>query len=386
MNNTDARGEAFLARVTAFARERVAPTAAQRDREGMFPRDLWRGLGETGLFGAMLPPQEGGLGLPLQAMAAALYTLAREGHDASLGVSILPSLVLANFHLPRLGTRAQKARILPRIVSGEWVAALGFSEFPHGANPKYIETSARRDGDAWVIDGRKAFVTNGLDADLFVILAVTSRDGDRKGFTAFFVEKETSGLTVEERMPLAFIRAAPHAIVRLGGCVVGNDQCLGELGTALAEISASTRTAEDLLGAASLAGHAAWTVSLAAAHRGKDVAGRPALAETLGDLAIAAEAMKVRAERLAALWDHGVADGTGVDGSDPFLATLLGGRAIVGRLDERLAAFLEEAPPASGGDLERAVRDVEIGKIGGGAVRHQVRRFGERLAREMGGT
>ncbi len=384
MTTTNTREETFVARVAAFARDAVAPGAAERDRAGSIPRDLWRGLAATGVLRAMLPPGDGGLGLPMRAVAAALEALAREGQDPALSIALLPGFTLAQFHLPRLCAPEQKARWLPGIVSGERLPALAFSELPHGANPRHLETTARREGDSWVIDGRKAFVTNGPEADLYVVLAITSREGDRKRFTAFLVERDVPGLAIEEQMPIPFVLAAPHCTLRLSGCRVPDDARLGPLGEALSELSGATRTAEDLVGGAGLAGHAAWVVSLVAAHRAKDVQAAPDLAEVLGDLRIAAETIRLRARGLADLWDRGIR-GDAVKGSpspdeESFMSLLLSGRGLAARFAECLAALLEGAPPAAGSDLERAVRDLEVAKIGGAATRARIRRLGERLA------
>jgi alkylation response protein AidB-like acyl-CoA dehydrogenase len=239
-------------------------------------------------------------------------------------------------------------------------------------------------GNAWVIDGRKAFVTNGPEAELFVVLAITSRDGDRKGFTAFLVERNNPGLAIEERMPIPFVLAAPHCTLRLSGCRVQDSERLGPPGGALAEISGATRTVEDLIGAASFAGHAAWVISLVAAHRAKDVPASPELAEALGELGIAGELIRLRALRLAELWDRGIrgatARGSGTQEEESFTATLLAGRGLAAQFAERVSALLGGAPPGAGSDLERAVRDLQVGKIGGAATRARIKRLGVRLA------
>jgi acyl-CoA dehydrogenase len=382
------KSEAFLARVAAFAHDRVAPGAGERDRAGSIPRVIWVGLGDTGLLRAMLPPENGGLSLPLGTVAVALETLGREGHDPALSIALLPSFILANFHLPRLGTPKHLQRYIRKLVSGECLVALAFSELPHGADPKYLETSARQDGDRWVIDGRKAFVTNGPEADLFVVLAITERVGDRKGFSAFLVDRGTPGLTIEERMPIPIVRAAPHCTLRFQSCEVPEAARIGTMHEVLAGISGTTRTAEDLLGAASFAGHAAWVVSLLAAHRRKDLSASPKLAEALGELHITAELIRLRATRLAELWDRGI-QGEAVKGSpspdeESFMAMLLSGRALASRFAERVAALLDGAAAGPGSDLERAVRDLEVAKIGGAATRTRIRKLGERLAARPG--
>jgi alkylation response protein AidB-like acyl-CoA dehydrogenase len=393
MASLEARREGFLSRVAAFARERVAPGAAKRDRDGTFDRALWRDLGATGFVGAALPASMGGLGLDGPAVSAALGTLAREGGDLSLCLSLTPALNLSHLQLGRLGTGAQRARFLPPLLSGAWVGAVAISELPHGPNPKHLETRATRRGETWTIEGRKAFVTNGTVADLFLVLAITAQEGDRKGFSAFFVERETPGVTLEERMPLEFVRAAPHAVIGFHEVAVPESNRLGRLHGALDQISRVMRVAEDAIGAATLAGHLARIVPLAAAHGGAAAGADPARAEALGDLRVEAEAARLHAEKLAPLWQGiGAGDaGSGLEarvetllGDETFLATLLGARAVAGRFASRLDALLADAPPEAGSDLERAVRDLQLGKIGARAARAQGRRLGEAIARRGG--
>ncbi len=381
-----ARAADLLASVETFARQRVAPTAAARDREERFDRTLWAELGKTGLLGALLPEDDGGLGLDFGTTAKALYALAREGGDLSLCISLTPALSLINLTLWRLGTADQKRRFLPGLISGACVPAVAFSELPHGANPKHLATRAVRWKDTWTIDGRKAFSTNGTEADLYLVLAVTSQEDARKGFSTFFVERKTPGLKVEERMAIDFVRAAPHAIISFTTCRVPEANRVGTLGGAIDETSRVLRNGEDALGASTLAGHFARIVMLAAPHACQAVEKDPEKAAALGDLQVAAAQARLQAREVAHLWEGRMTGASGSAGAgsandNTLLTALLAGRTVTERFSDRLAALLEDAPPEAGSDLDRAVRDLALAKIGGGVAKRQLQRLGERLAR-----
>ena len=384
MTSSPDRATALLARIESFARQRVAPTAATRDREGRFDRALWAELGGTGLLGALLPEKEGGLGLDFGTTAEALYSLARVGGDLSLCISLTPALSLINLTLGRLGTADQKRRFLPGLISGVCVPAVAFSELPHGANPKHLATRAARSEETWTIDGRKAFSTNGTEADLYLVLAVTSERDGRKGFSTFFVERKTPGVKVEERMAIDFVRAAPHAILSFTGCKVPEVNRVGTLDGAIDETSRTLRDGEDALGASTLAGHFARIVALAAAHTRSAVEKDPETAAALGDLQVAASQARLQATEVAGLWEARItAAGEEQENKDALHTALLAGRAITERFTARLDFLLGDAPPEAGSDLERALRDMALSRIGGGVAKRQLQRLGERLvARE----
>lgn len=385
-----ARAADLLARVRTFARQRVAPTAAVRDREGRFDRALWGELGETGLLGALLPEDEGGLGLDFGTTAEALFSLAYVGGDLSLCISLTPALSLINLTLGRLGTADQKRRFLPGLISGACVPAVAFSELPHGANPRHLATRAVRSEDTWTIDGRKAFSTNGTEADLYLVLAVTSEKDARKGFSTFFVERKTPGVKVEERMAIDFVRAAPHAIISFTACRVPESNRVGTLDGAIDESSRTLRNGEDALGALTLAGHFARLVTLAAAHTRSAVEKDPGKAAALGDLQVAASQARLQAREVARLWEarmkgaSGGARAGGANGDHALLTALLAGRTVTERFSDRLAALLEDAPPEAGSDLARAVRDMALSKIGAAVSRKQLQRLGHVVASRAG--
>ncbi len=381
MKPSTAEAAALLERVERFARDEVAPTAAARDREARFDRDLWRGLADTGLLRALLPEAQGGLGLGFTALSSALRVLAEIGGDLSLCVSLAPALSIMNLVIARRGNEAQKARFLPPLISGEWVPAVAFSELPHGANPKHLAMSAERHGDTWTIDGLKAFVTNGTEADLYLVMAITEEKEGRKGFSAFLVERSTPGVAVEERMALDFVRAAPHGIIRFKEVRTPEENRIGPLHGALA-ISRKLREGEDAIGASTMAGHMARTVDLAASHAAGTLGDHLDRAEALGAMRVLAEQATAQADRVAALWPTrmGSVEQRGSREDERFLATLLAGRETARIFHERLGALLQDLPPKPDSDLERAVRDLSLSRIGGGAVKRELVRLGQRLA------
>ncbi|MEP6679556.1 MAG: acyl-CoA dehydrogenase family protein, partial [Betaproteobacteria bacterium] len=184
--------------VAAFAREEVAPVAEQLDRDCRFPTDLYRKAGALGITAIPFDAEFGGMGLGTFEMTLAVEQLARA--DQSLAVTAMVS-VAAGLIVQRFGTAAQKARFLPAIVRGEAIGALAGTEPDAGSDTAGFKTRATRKGQAWVLNGQKAFITNaGTDISTFALtLALTSAaEGPRNEFTLFLVPREAAGYTQGE--------------------------------------------------------------------------------------------------------------------------------------------------------------------------------------------
>ncbi len=179
--------------VRAFARERLAPNAAKWDRESTFPRDALRGLGEMGLFGIAVAEEWGGAGMGYLAVALAMEELAA-GDAATSTIIAVNNLVTGIVN--GYGSPAQKQEFLKPLASGARLGCFCLTE-PHvGSDASALRTTARRDGDHWVLDGMKQFITSGKHADIAVVFAVTDRDAGKKGIGAFIVPTATPGYVV----------------------------------------------------------------------------------------------------------------------------------------------------------------------------------------------
>ena len=172
--------------VRDFARERLAPHAARWDRENTFPREALRGLGELGVLGMVTPDAYGGAGADYVSLAVAIEEIAAGDGATSTVVSVQNSVVCGPINA--FGSEAQKQKYLTRLATGEWLGCFCLTE-PHvGSDAGALRTSSKKDGDAWVLNGVKQFITTGKHAEIALVFAVTDRDAGKRGISAFIVE------------------------------------------------------------------------------------------------------------------------------------------------------------------------------------------------------
>ncbi|MEW5734472.1 MAG: acyl-CoA dehydrogenase family protein [Thermodesulfobacteriota bacterium] len=251
MANQDSHS--LVARVRAFASEHLAHRGdlALWDR---FPHDLWTRMGELGLCAMAVPERFGGAGAGYGLLARSLDALVFSGKNLGIAASLMLNNLVALFAIDRLGTEDQKADFLPAIADGSSIACLAMSEPKTGAHPGRMRTQARREEGFFVLDGEKAYLTNGPVAGLFVVAAVTGEEKGRKQISAFLLPRRTPGLTVGADMGLDFLRPSPHGPITLDGCRVPEGYLLGTPGTAWEDLIKPFRTVEDVLMMAAAAG------------------------------------------------------------------------------------------------------------------------------------
>ena len=180
--------------VRAYVEERIKPEAARWDREHHFPKDVHRGLAELGTYGVCVPTEYGGAGLDYLTLALVLEEIAAGDGGTSTAVSVNNCPVCAI--LMRYGSEAQKQRWLVPLAQGEMLGAFCLTE-PHvGSDASALRTTARREGDEYVIDGVKQFITSGRNGQLAIVIAVTDRAAGKKGMSAFVVPTATPGYQV----------------------------------------------------------------------------------------------------------------------------------------------------------------------------------------------
>lgn len=180
--------------VRDFAQERLAPGAAQRDREHAFPRAELTEMGELGFLGMLVPEEWGGSDLGMVAYALALEEIAAGDGACSTIVSVHSSVGCAP--ILRFGTEDQKRRFLPKMTSGEWIGGFALTEPQAGSDASALKTRARLDGDHYVIDGSKQFITSGKNGSVVIVFAVTDPAAGKKGISAFIVPTDTPGYEV----------------------------------------------------------------------------------------------------------------------------------------------------------------------------------------------
>lgn len=234
-----------------FARRHVAGRDLQSDA---FPHDLWRAMGEAGLFRIGLREEFGGAGGGYRAIADAEQALVAEGGSLGLGLSWTGHQLTALWFIDGFANDVQRRAYLPRLAGGELTASVAISEPGIGAHPKHLKSTARREGSDFVLNGEKAFVTNGPIADLFIVLAITSTEEGRNRFSAFLVPKDTPGFGIVSTKPLGFLKPSPHCQLKLENCRVPASSMLGSEGTAFERMSLRFRDVEDGVAAGGMIG------------------------------------------------------------------------------------------------------------------------------------
>ncbi|MFO1153886.1 MAG: acyl-CoA dehydrogenase family protein [Rhodospirillales bacterium] len=177
-----------------FARERLAPFAADWDRNHTFPAEALREMGELGFFGMLMPEAYGGSEIGQVAYTLALEEIAAGDGACSTIMSVHNSV--ACMPILKFGTEAQKQQFLPKMVTGEWLGGFALSEPQAGSDAAQLKVRARRDGDSYVLSGTKQFITSGKNGRLVITFAVTDPAADKKGITAFIVPTDTPGYEV----------------------------------------------------------------------------------------------------------------------------------------------------------------------------------------------
>ena len=214
--------------VRAFADEAIAPRAVEIDRSNQFPRDLWPRLGELGLLGITVEPEYGGAGLGYLAHVVAMEEISRA--SGSVGLSYGAHSNLCVNQIRRWGTPEQRARYLPRLVSGEHLGALAMSEPGAGSDVMGMRLRAEPRGDAYVLNGNKMWITNGPTADVLVVYATVDSALGTRGVTAFVVERAMPGFSTAQKLDKLGMRGSDTCELVFQDCEVPAANVLGAVG------------------------------------------------------------------------------------------------------------------------------------------------------------
>lgn len=293
----------------SFARERLAPGAAKRDREHLFPREELQEMGALGLLGMLVPEAYGGSDTGVLAYAAAVEEIAAGDGPCSTIMSVHSSVGCVP--ILKFGTEEQKERFLPRLASGEWIGGFALTEPQAGSDASNLKTRARRDGDRYVIDGAKQFITSGKNGQMIIVFAVTDPDAGKKGITAFIVPTDTPGyevIRVEEKLGL---HASDTCQIAFNEMRIPVDLRLGEEGEgyriALANLEGGRiGIAAQSVGMAQAAFEAARDYARERKAFGKPIADHQAIAFRLADMAMQIEAARQLVWHAAALREAGM--------------------------------------------------------------------------------
>lgn len=214
--------------VRDFAKNEVAPTAAERDEEERFDRGIFDMMGELGLTGIPWPEEYGGIGGDFVSYCIAIEELSRV--CASVGVTLSAHTSLAGWPVYKYGTEEQKQKFLRPMAEGKKLGAYGLTEAGAGSDVSAMKTTAKKDGDDYILDGAKIFITNGGDAEIYIVFAVTQPELKHKGVSAFIVEKGTPGFTFGKKEKKLGIRSSPTLEIIFDGCRVPKENLLGKEG------------------------------------------------------------------------------------------------------------------------------------------------------------
>jgi butyryl-CoA dehydrogenase len=214
--------------VRDFAKNEVAPTAAERDEEERFDREIFDQMAELGLTGIPWPEEYGGIGSDYLAYCIAVEELSRV--CASTGVMLSAHTSLAGWPLFKFGSEEQKQKYLRPIAEGTKIGAYGLTEPGSGSDAGGMKTTARLEGDNYVLNGAKIFITNGGVADIYVVFALTDPSNKQKGATAFIIEKDFPGFSVGKKEKKLGIRSSPTTEIIFEDCKVPVENRLGDEG------------------------------------------------------------------------------------------------------------------------------------------------------------
>ena len=346
--------------VRDFAKNEVAPTAAERDEEERFDREIFDKMAELGLTGIPWPEEYGGIGSDYLAYCIAVEELSRV--CASTGVTLSAHTSLAGWPVFKFGSEEQKQKYLRPMAEGKKIGAYGLTEPGSGSDAGGMRTTARLDGDHYVLNGSKIFITNGGVADIYVVFALTDPSSKQKGTTAFIVEADFPGFSVGKKEKKLGIRSSPTTEIIFEDCRVPKENVLGSEGDGF-KIAMMTLDggrngiAAQAVGIAQGALDAAVDYAKERVQFGKPIASQQGIGFKLADMATAVEASRLLTYRAAWLETEGLSYGKA-----SAMAKLMAGDTAMKVTTEAVQVFggygyTKDYP------VERFMRDAKITQI-----------------------
>ena len=214
--------------VRDFAAREITPNVMKWDEDQTFPKELFHKMGELGLMGVLVPQEYGGSGFGYFDYMTAIVEVAKV--CGSIGLSVAAHNSLCTGHIMAFGNEEQKKKYLPKLASGEWIGAWGLTETGTGSDAGGMATTAVRDGDDWVLNGSKNFITHAISGEVAVVIVRTGEKGDSHGMTAFIVEKGTPGFTSGNKENKLGMRASETACLFFDNCRIPHANMLGNEG------------------------------------------------------------------------------------------------------------------------------------------------------------
>jgi acyl-CoA dehydrogenase len=360
-----------------FVEKEVVPNGEAWEALGYVPREVLRQMGQLGFLGLRYPEEFGGGALDARATALLAEELGRSTFGG-FAITVLVHTDMASPHLVNAGTKEQIAKYLPQIVSGEAITAVAVTEPDAGSDVKAIRTTARRDGDAWLLKGAKMFITNGAFADLYFVAARTDAAAGAKGLSMFIVEKGTKGFAVGRRLDKMGWRSSDTAELVFDDCRIPAQNLLGEENRGFYAIMKNFQN-ERIAIAAMCMGEAAKAIELTLEYvRIRKAFGAPlwdkqAIRQRLAMLAARVEAGRQLVQHAAALDADGRDCVKEVSMAKAYCAELLNEVVYDCLQFHGGFGYLKESA------LERMYRDARVQSIGGGATEVMLEEVAKRL-------
>lgn len=292
----DEMQEMFRKQIREFAEKEVAPGAAERDKNEEFPVEIVKKMAELGFMGIPWPEQYGGAEADKICYAIAVEELSRV--DASVGVTLSAHVSLGSFPIYKFGTEEQKQKFLVPLATGEKMGAFGLTEPAAGTDAAGTKTTAVLDGEEWVLNGTKIFITNGYYADIYIVFAMTEKGIGHKGISTFIVEKGTPGFSFGKKEDKLGIRSSSTYELVFENCRIPKDNLLGKLGDgfkiAMMTLDGGrTGIAAQALGIAQGAYEAAVDYAKERVQFGKPISANQGISFKLADMATTIEAARL---------------------------------------------------------------------------------------------
>jgi butyryl-CoA dehydrogenase len=355
--------ELFRRSLTQFVDREVVPVAARIDEEGQFPIELFKKVGELGYFGVRYPEEYGGAGGDEVMFTLLCEELARG--SLSLAASVSMQCLMGTNFIYRFGTEEQKQRLLVPAIRGEKMGVISMTEPDAGSDLGNIKTLAVHDGDGWVLNGQKTWVTNATRADFFTVAAKTDPEAGFKGIDMFLVERDRPGVSVGKDIPKMGVKALGTAELILEDCRLPAENLFGEEGTGVRNLQAILAQIRTMMGALSLGlARAALEVGARYAKErvqfGRPIARFQAISHKLADMATELEAARWLVYRSAWLIDQERADMKAASMAKLFASEM------ANRLADESTRIFASYGFAMEYEVQRYFRDARLLLLGGG--------------------
>lgn len=211
--------------IKKFGKEHILPKMMEWDESQEFPVDVFKKLGELGLMGVVVPTKYGGSGFSYTEYVTAIVELSKV--CGSIGLSMAAHNSLCTGHILAFGTEEQKMKYLPKLATGQWIGAWGLTESVTGSDAANMITTAKKEGDHYILNGAKNFITHAITGNVAVVIARTGSKGDTHGMSAFIIEKGTPGFTPGKKANKLGMRASETGELIFDNCKIHKDQLMG---------------------------------------------------------------------------------------------------------------------------------------------------------------